>query len=186
LASTREKGIPKPIWAIRGRELDSRNPSNHDPHEKSRSGIGLIRSVTESFGAILALAPHGHRSSWRSLDAAPMPWSLNNSFDIAWSSAGREKKYPCAISQFELLEQIYLLFRLGTFGDDLQTEIMGKNNDDPDDLAAFRVAVHMRNKGAVDFQRVHWNPAQRLRDEYPVPKSSMLKHTPSAFNCERT
>jgi hypothetical protein len=29
-----------------------------------------------------------------------------------------------------------LLFRFGTFGDDLQTEIMGKNNDDPDYLAA--------------------------------------------------
>ena len=70
-----------------------------------------------------------------------------------------EKVSLCHLA-IKLLEQFYVLFRFGTFGDDLQTEIMGKNNDDPDYLAAFRVAVHIRNEGAVDFQRIHRNPAQ--------------------------
>jgi hypothetical protein len=38
--------------------------------------------------------------------------------------------------------------------------IVGEHNNSPYDVAAFRVAVHLRNEGAADFQAVHWDPAQ--------------------------
>ena len=74
--------------------------------------------------------------------------------------SGSREKVSLGRLAIELLEQANVLFRFRPFGDDFQTKIVGKHNDDPHDLAAFGVAVHVRNEGAVDLQGVYWNPAQ--------------------------
>src|ERR1700680_14968 len=81
----------------------------------------------------------------------------------------------------ELLKQFDVLFRLRPFGNYFQTEIVGKHNDDPHDLAALRIGVHVHNEGAIDFQRVHGNPAQTAKRRVPGAKIVDAKANPECL-----
>src|SRR5882672_677767 len=54
----------------------------------------------------------------------------------------------------ETLEQIKLRLRFHSFGNHLQPETVGEHDDHADDFVGLVVAVHSRDKNAVDLQSV--------------------------------
>ena len=79
------------------------------------------------------------------------------------------------------LELVHLLFGFGAFRNRHQAQGLGQHDDDLDNLVALGVDVHLRDERSIDLQRIHREPCSRLSDEYPVPKSSTLRRTPSDF-----